>query len=224
MPFFFGRAVDGRVVIEGEDARHLARSLRARAGEVIDVVDPGGWLLQVRLSAVGGQRVEGVVESSVPHLVEPRLQVTVGLAMLPSAALEAALARCVELGAAQFLLVAAERSVGRALRPERWVAICREAAMLAGRLVVPSVIEPRPLRSVVEGAVRPVLLDRGARARLASLALGSACTLLIGPEGGWTAAELGVVREQASLGPRNLRAENAAAAAVAVSLAVAGDL
>jgi 16S rRNA (uracil1498-N3)-methyltransferase len=68
-----------------------------------------------------------------------------------------------------------------------------------------------------------VLLDAGASARLASLPTGER-TLAIGPEGGWTAAERALVPTRAGLGPRNLRAENAAAAALTVALAVAGDL
>ena len=44
--------------------------------------------------------------------------------------------------AGSFVLVAADRSVARAAKPERWATICREAAMLAGRLVVPEVTGP----------------------------------------------------------------------------------
>lgn len=224
MPAFFGSAVEGRVTIEGADARHLARSLRARPGEVIDVVDPAGWLLRVRLDAVGDSAVSGVVEAASPHQPEPRLRLVVGLAMLPAAALEEALARCTELGAAGFVLVEAARSVGRGAKPARWAAICREASMLAGRLVVPSVSGPVSLEAALAGAGRAVMLDRRAEGRLASLDLGEGAMVLIGPEGGWTEDELARVPERASLGPRNLRAENAAAAAVVVSLVAAGDL
>ena len=223
MPFFFGHAERGRVSIEGEDARHLARSLRARPGELIDVVDPAGALLRVRLDAVSAARVEGVVERSEPHRPEPALDLTVALAMLPAPALEAALSRCTELGAARFVLVQAERSVARGAKPERWAAICREAAMLAGRLRVPEVAGPLRLAEALPRLARPVLLDRGAAPRLAGLDLRPAATLLVGPEGGWTAAEATLVPEHGTLGPRNLRAENAAAAATAIAVATAGD-
>jgi 16S rRNA U1498 N3-methylase RsmE len=48
-------------------------------------------------------------------------------------------------------------------------------------------------------------------------------TLLIGPEGGWTPEEVGVAARAARLGPRNLRAEHAAAAALTVALTARGD-
>ena len=71
MPAFFGRRVGGRVLIEGNDARHLARSLRARPGEVIEVVDPDGLLLTVLLDSVTTERVEGSVSSERLHQPEP---------------------------------------------------------------------------------------------------------------------------------------------------------
>ncbi len=97
--------------------------------------------------------------------------------------------------------------------------------MVAGRLVVPEVVGPVGLTEALGLGSRAVVLDRGASVRLADLRLGSSgAMLLIGPEGGWTPEEIALVGERASLGPRNLRAENAAAAAVAVALAAAGDL
>ncbi|HEX6350266.1 MAG TPA: RsmE family RNA methyltransferase [Candidatus Dormibacteraeota bacterium] len=217
MPFFFGRRDGDRVVIEGADARHLARSLRARPGERISVVEPGA-LLSVRLVSVAADSVTGMVEASRPHDVEPSVRVTVGLALLPAAALEEALARCTELGAWSFIVISAARSVGRGARLERWSAICREAAMLAGRWHVPSVSGPIAVSELPADAV---LLDRGAAEPLAALDLGSRseATLLIGPEGGWTEEEAARFARRASLGPRNLRAPNAAAAAVAIALA-----
>jgi 16S rRNA (uracil1498-N3)-methyltransferase len=231
MPYLFVSPVGDRVEIEGRDAQHLARSLRVRPGERIEAVDPGdgvsGRLLTVEVETAGADRVTGVVVEAREHRPEPRTATYLALAMLPAPALEQALARCTELGAAGFLLVEAERSVARTRaggKAARWAAICREAAMLAGRLRVPEVEGPVPLARLV-GQVpgELVLLDAGGRAPLSSLP-GGERTLAVGPEGGWTAAERALVRTHASLGPRNLRAENAAAAALTVALAAAGDL
>ena len=56
--------VRDRVVIEGDDAHHLARSLRARPGEEIEVVDPEGFMLKVRLEVVTPARVEGAAPAA----------------------------------------------------------------------------------------------------------------------------------------------------------------
>ena len=63
MPSFFVERDGGRAVIVGDDARHLARSLRARVGEEIEVIDPAGLMLTLRLDHVSAERVEGTVVS-----------------------------------------------------------------------------------------------------------------------------------------------------------------
>ena len=225
MPYFFVERREGdRVWITGADARHLGGPLRARSGEIITAVDTGRQeLLTIRLLAVGKDETAGVVEAAKPHRPEPSTRVTMCLAMLPAAALEEALSRCTELGADRFLLVTAERSVARGVKPERWAAICREAAMLAGRIRVPEVAGPVGLAEAKDTAAPLFMLDRAAPDALHAVALPDAFSLGIGPEGGWSAPEL-EGGEVLSLGPRNLRAPNAAAAALAVALATRGDL
>src|SRR5205823_429067 len=68
MPYFFARRQGDLVEITGADARHLARSLRARPGERVSVVEPAGRLLTVRLESVGPAVAVGRVEAEV----EPR--------------------------------------------------------------------------------------------------------------------------------------------------------
>jgi 16S rRNA (uracil1498-N3)-methyltransferase len=219
LPYFFASREGRRVEIRGPDARHLARALRAKPGERISVVEPEGRLLTVRLSAVDPSLVRGVVEEETEHHPEPERRVVLAVAMLPAPALDLVLSRCTEAGAAGFLLVAAERSVGRGIRPERWAAICREAAMLAGRLRVPEVSGPLPFAQAWRGASNPLLLDRSGPPMAAQ---GGEATLFIGPEGGWTPTELEAAGDRrASLGPRNLRADTAAL--VGLSLALAGQ-
>lgn len=216
MPHFFALRAGDRVEITGADAGHLARSLRARPGERISVVDPAGWLLTVRLETVTPSAVTGRVEAEVEHRPEPELPVTMAIAMLPATALELALSRCTEAGAAGFVLVDAERTVARGRKPERWAAICREAAMLAGRLVVPPVTGPVAFSQAWAGAERPYLLDRGGRPLEG---LDGPATLFVGPEGGWTPRERATAGDRVlSLGPRNLRADTAALVALALAL------
>jgi 16S rRNA (uracil1498-N3)-methyltransferase len=218
LPYFFGRRQGDRVEIEGADARHLARSLRARPGERISVVEPEGRLLTVRLRSVAASLVVGEVEAEVEHRPEPERRITLAVAMLPAPALDLVLSRCTEAGAAAFVLLQGERSVARGARPDRWGAVCREAAMLAGRLVVPEVRGPLPLAEVWAGAARPLLLDRSGPA---GHPLPESETLFVGPEGGWSPAELALAgARRASLGPLNLRADTAAL--VALTLALAG--
>ena len=219
MPASFARRDGDRAVIEGGDARHLARSLRARVGEEIEVIDPAGYMLTVRLESVSSERVEGVVVSQREHRPEPEAKITIAIANVPAPALELVLSRCTEGGAFAFHVFQADRSVARGAKRERWQTICREAAMLAGRLGAPRVDAMPSLQDVLTVAEHPVMLIRGAPQPLAKMASPRDITLLVGPEGGWTERELGLVEVKAGLGPRNLRADTAALVGLAVALA-----
>ena len=218
MPFFFAERDGDRAVVRGADAEHLARSLRVRVGEEIQVVDPAGFLLTVKVESVGRELVVGRVLAAEEHRPEPARNVVVAVAQLPAAALDLVLSRCTEVGAAGFCIVQAERSVARGGRQERWEAIVREAAMLAGRLRVPWVAGPSSLMEVLGKGSGCVMLVRGAARLLSDLPREGATTLLVGPEGGWTEGELAMVPVHASLGPRNLRADTAAIVATAIAL------
>jgi 16S rRNA (uracil1498-N3)-methyltransferase len=188
-------------------------------GEEIEVVDPDGFLLTVRLDQVSPERVEGVIVAQVEHHPEPQARITIAIAQLPAPALELVLSRCTEVGAYGFHVIHADRSVARGAKAERWSTICREAAMLAGRLRVPVVEGPSTLDEVVSASTHPVLLVRGAPVDLADLREPRDITLLVGPEGGWSDRELGLVANRAGLGPRNLRADTAAVVGLALALA-----
>jgi 16S rRNA (uracil1498-N3)-methyltransferase len=222
LPSFFVERDGERAAIVGDDARHLARSLRARVGEEIEVVDPAGLMLTLRLDRVSPERVEGTVVAERQHNPEPAARIVIAIAHLPAPALELVLSRCTEAGAAGFHVVQAERSVARGAKPERWRTICREAAMLAGRLAVPEVAGPSSLDDVIALSEHPVMLVRAAPRPLAEMAEPQNLTLLVGPEGGWSEREMARVSLQATLGPRNLRADTAALVGLAIALSRRG--
>ena len=183
------------------------------------MIDPAGFMLSVRLQAVSVDRVEGRIVSERPHQPEPSARITIAIANLPAPALELVLSRCTEAGAFAFHVIQAERSVARGAKADRWQTICREAAMLAGRLRVPAVEALPSLQEVLKTGESPVMLVRGAPRSLATMPSPRDITLLVGPEGGWTDRELALVEVKAGLGPRNLRADTAALVGLAVALA-----
>jgi 16S rRNA (uracil1498-N3)-methyltransferase len=219
LPAFFAKRDGDRAVIEGRDAGHLSRSLRARVGEEIEVIDPAGYLLTVRLETVSPDRVEGTVVAEQAHAPEPVAKITIAIANLPAPALELVLSRCTEAGAFAFRIFQADRSVARGAKADRWRTICREAAMLATRLRVPEVVAMDSLEDVVKVSEHPVMLVRDAPKRLLALAEPRDLTLLVGPEGGWSDRELDLAQIKAGLGPRNLRADTAALAGLAIAIA-----
>jgi 16S rRNA (uracil1498-N3)-methyltransferase len=241
VPRFFlpAGAVDGgRAVIEGADAAHLARSLRARPGERVVVVDAGGTEHGVVLEEVEPGRATGSVEWSRPATGEPGARVLV-LQALPAEGMDAAVEGLAEVGAAEIWPVLTRRTVARpdperaARRVERWRAIAREAAALAGRA---GPVPVQPLRGLDEAlaalpaGTRILACAVGGGSPLASVEAGGGRTLalVIGPEGGLAPEELAAILaaggEEVHLGPRVLRARLAGAVAAGILLARLGEL
>ncbi|HEX3606744.1 MAG TPA: RsmE family RNA methyltransferase [Candidatus Dormibacteraeota bacterium] len=239
MPRFFvpaGAVTGGGAVISGADAAHLARSLRARPGERVTVVDDAGREHGVLLEEVGAERARGRVEWSRPATGEPRARVLV-LQALPADGMDATVEALAEIGAAEIWPVLTRRTVARpapdraARRVERWSAIAREGAALAGRGAPVPVRAPRPLDealAALPAGIRLLACAPGAGTPLSAKATGTALALLIGPEGGLDPEELAAVRarggEEVHLGPRVLRSRLAGTVAVAVVLARLGEL
>jgi len=243
VPRFFvpaAHVAGGRARIEGDDAAHLARSLRAAVGERVVVADDAGSEHGVVIDVVGGERVEGAVEWSRPLTGEPGLQVHVVQA-LAKEGMDELVEALAEVGAAAIWPALTERTVARpdarraAHRTERWQAIARNAAGLAGRGAVPRVHALRPLGDVLAAlpaGTRVVACSVDAVQPLARLApaprAGERIAVVIGPEGGLSADELSALRHAgaslAHLGPRVLRARLAGVVATCTLLAAAGDM
>jgi 16S rRNA (uracil1498-N3)-methyltransferase len=143
--------------------------------------------------------------------------------------LEWGIEKVTELGVARITPVIARRtekhlSLAAAKRVDRWRRIVREASQQSRRSDVPMVDEPVALKQALEGvtAQTKLLLAETEQENLLSAALIGAndIALAIGPEGGWAAEEMQLFAangwKSVTLGPRILRAETAAIAALAV--------
>jgi 16S rRNA (uracil1498-N3)-methyltransferase len=144
--------------------------------------------------------------------------------------------KATELGVSELRPVITRRTIVERVNVERLAANATEAAEQTERLTVPVVREPEPLERLVAGwpAGRVLFLceETGDAPPLAEAARalnpGEGRAVLIGPEGGFDPAELDALHKSpfvkpVGLGPRVLRAETAALAALAVLQAVAGD-
>jgi 16S rRNA (uracil1498-N3)-methyltransferase len=216
----------------GEHAAHLVRVLRVRIGEVFDIV-AGASVRQGRVTKVTDQRVEFDLEDEVSSAQTPR--VTLLLAIFKFDRMEWAIEKCTELGVARIIPVIATRTdvhlvSAASKRIERWERIARQASEQSRRATAPefqlplklkeAVKVPSPLRIVLSESERQIPL----REALASRPSDGELLLAVGPEGGWTDAELALFSQavwiSASLGSTILRAETAAIAATAIAVSV----
>ncbi|GAB4424978.1 MAG: 16S rRNA (uracil(1498)-N(3))-methyltransferase [Chloroflexi bacterium OHK40] len=211
----------------------ISRVLRLRPGDQVLLLDGEGTACVVELVEVARAEVRGRVLRREPSGGEPRLEVSLYLALTRHERFEWSLQKAVELGARRLIPVQFARSLpadrADARRLERWRRIAREAAEQACRGRLPEVAEPCSFaRACEQAALAPralVLWEREAPA-LRDILRGHPAVphiaLLSGPEGGITPEELTAARAHGimptSLGPRILRAETAPIAAIAAIL------
>jgi 16S rRNA (uracil1498-N3)-methyltransferase len=212
----------------------MARVLRAVPGMEADVV-AGGHVFHAEVAAVSTSEVRFNLLVEVE--ADPALPVTLVMAVYKFDRMEWAIEKATELGVASIVPVMARRTekhlaTAAEKRVERWRRIAHEAAQQARRSDVPVIHTPVPLAAFVKGtssATRIVLAEQERTTTLRNAldeALASAgaempaLEVAIGPEGGWAPEEEALFDANGwravSLGPRILRAETAAIAALAV--------
>jgi 16S rRNA (uracil1498-N3)-methyltransferase len=191
------------------DAHHLQRVLRLAPGDPVTISDgAGGWRM-ARLGRSAAVEPDGAVH----HVVPPLPVLTVCFAVVKRERPEWTVQKLTECGVDRIVPIVTERSVVRwdderaARQQHRLEVIAREAAMQSRRVWLPEVTRvttfaeaaAMPGASLAERLGPPPTLDRP--------------VVLVGPEGGWSPAELAADIPHVGLGPNVLRAETAAVAA-----------
>ena len=224
----------GRVTLAGAEARHLLGPRRVRVGEPVLLADHEGRI--GRACLLEGSGATAVLEvHEIVTVPRPQPAVTVVQAILPAEAGSQAVALMTEVGVDAVVPWQASRSVATWTRErqgrDRWQASAHEATKVSGRPYPPTIAEPvtlGALTSAIGRAAWALLLDPGAvRSLPAELAAGAAepsdVTLVIGPEGGFTAEEAAALGDAGArpvrLGPTILRSRHAGAIAAALVLA-----
>jgi 16S rRNA (uracil1498-N3)-methyltransferase len=235
------------LALRDDQARYLTQVLRLKLGAHVRVFNgrDGEWSAAIAetgrrdaIISIGEQLRSQTAPSSLALLFSP----------LKRQATDWLVEKATELGVGVLQPVMAKRTVAETVRVDRLIAIAREAAEQTERLDVPEVREPITLPRVVDGwpddraliyadeagddAAKPWGGEKGRGApllrALSAIKPGAVFSLLIGPEGGFDPEERAMLRgfsfvTPVSLGPRILRAETAAVAALAVLQAGAGD-
>jgi 16S rRNA (uracil1498-N3)-methyltransferase len=219
--------------LTGDQAVHLARVLRAEPGQIFDVV-AGGFLHRAEVTSVSESEVLFTLHEELES--DTALPLHLLLAVFKFDHMEWAIEKATELGVSQITPVLARRTekhlaLAAAKRAERWRRIALEASKQSRRTTIPEIAEPIPLKVALELEQSPIriLLSETEQATPLSAALtnsvgptgNESIALAIGPEGGWTPEEMALFTEHhwtsVTLGPRILRAETAAIAAIAIA-------
>jgi len=233
LPRLFVRAPLGegaRVELDPGQANYLGTVLRLKTGAELLLFDgqSGEWL--ARIAEAGKKRMILLVERRSRER-ETIPDVWLAFAPVKRAQTDWLVEKATELGAARLIPVMTRRTVAERVRLDRLEAIAIEAAEQCGRTVLPDIAEPVPLARFLAGGYANLTLyfaDEGGGEPAAEAFKPGPAVILIGPEGGFGEDERAAIRAAAnavpiSLGPRILRAETAALAALASFMAIAGD-
>ena len=218
------------VGLDGAQANYLGNVLRLTEGGEVLLFDgvSGEWLARV-VEAGKRRMILGVVEATRAQEAVPDL--TLAFAPIKKGRIEFLIEKAVELGVARLEPVITRRTIVDKLNLERMRSHIIEAAEQCGRTALATIAEPVKLAAWLKGWDPGRTLyfadETGGEAAAAAFGAGPA-TILVGPEGGFTPEEGEAIRalpnaKAISLGPRILRAETAALAAVTTYMALAGD-
>ncbi len=231
--FIDDELAEGRnVTLDGQHAHYLVKVMRVQEGDAIILCDniTGEW--SARVGQVDKRRVDAVVEQRLrPREDVPDLWLCP--ALLKKDRFDIVLEKATELGARRVQPVITRRCVADKLNSERARTITVEAAEQCARTALPELSESLKLSALLNDwpADRAMFFadeEGGDPAATAFAQHEGPAAILIGPEGGFDDAERAAVRAHpaaraVSLGPRILRGETAAIAALSVWMSQAGD-
>jgi 16S rRNA (uracil1498-N3)-methyltransferase len=219
-----------RIELDAGQANYLGNVMRLGAGSELLVFDGGSGEWLARIAEAAKKRMTLSVEQRTRD-AETVPDVWLAFAPVKRAQTDWLVEKATELGAARLIPVMTRRTVAERVRLERLKAIAIEAEEQCGRTVLPEIAEPAPLARLLEqrDANRTLYFaDESGGEQAASRFAAGPALILTGPEGGFAEEERDAIRSAPnaiaiSLGPRILRAETAALAALAAYMAVAGD-
>ena len=229
-----GAITPATIRITGDLLHHLRDSLRLHPGDSLSLNDGSGFRYRVEVTHVTSQAIDSRIVDRQTEPTSKTTPIVLGQALIKGDKMEWVIQKATELGVAIIVPIHSAHSVIKP-NPERlehqrsrWKRIARDAAQQSERWTIPTIADPVDLaeacRQFASTPLRSILVERSSGPSLATVPLPLDCqypiVLFVGPEGGWAVEEQRLAQEQGflplTLGPRILRAETAAIAALSI--------
>ena len=238
MPRFFKEYFENAPFIDGDDARHIMKSLRMKPGEPLVVCDTHGFDYNCVISGCSTDRVELEIKEKRKNATEPTVFVTLYLCLTKGDKMDGVVRQSVEMGVSRIVPVLSSNCVSRpdekslSKKQERWQKIADEAAGQSGRGILPEVQKCVSLKRAAEISEQDDIClfcyELGGEPLQTLDKSVNKISVIIGPEGGFTADEAEMLLSHnacvTTLGPRILRAETAPIAALAAVMLQSGNM
>jgi 16S rRNA (uracil1498-N3)-methyltransferase len=212
--------------IQSEELHHLSKVLRKKVGETIIVVDGEEHAYKAILESISKSAAECKILQTFHRFNEPDIEVKLAFALLKNPSrVDFLVEKCTELGAREFIPMGTERTIVSKAHTERLQKIALSAMKQCGRSYLPrihslmSILDALAYLKDCEGRfIMHEMASEGNAARRKTILQCRSVGVLVGPEGGFTEEEVQAAQSAGfvpvSLGPRRLRSETAAIAAV----------
>lgn len=226
------------ILLDGESARHIAKSLRMKVGDMLTVTDGKGNDYGCRIDEITRDTVHLIICYQQASGSEPSCKVTIYQGVPKGSKLEDIIQKCVELGVTKIVPTLTSRCVSRpdeksaGKKNQRYQKIALEAAQQSGRGIIPEIGEMITLRQAAandDSEIKLVFYEGGGEA-LKNI-INTDCrsiSVYIGPEGGFEKSEVEMITAagglQATLGPRILRTQTAPVAALSAIMLLTDNL
>lgn len=219
---------EGKVILDEEQSRHIARSLRMRVGDMLTLACGDGFDYGCVIDEITADSVILTVCYQQANNCEPDVKVSLYQGVPKGDKMEDIIQKCTELGIYEVTPTLTHRSVSRPdgkaaeKKNARYRKIALEAAQQSGRGIVPAVNRMTSLENAVKNdtAELKIIFYEGGGEKLSTQLLGNAksISIYIGPEGGFEESEVELIKSSggvaASLGARILRTQTAPVAAL----------
>ncbi len=231
-----------KVIISGDQARHLSLVLRVHAGEQVTVLDGQGYSYRCRILHAHKKEVTAEIIDRSPYSAESPIAVTLAQGLPKGEKMSLIIQKSTELGVHRIIPLITERSqVRHTEKIERWRKIAISASQQSGRDKVPVIDDPVDFRGFLSarsaagdnGECQGLICAEEHKGKNMKQVLDTMhnmknMVLVVGPEGGFTKEEVATAVEkgftEVSLGPRILRTETAPIAALSIVQYEMGDM
>lgn len=231
--FYTDTLTQNLAVLEGEEFLHAAKVTRHKVGYQIIVCNGDGWDYHAKITEIGKNSLTAEIFKKEANTAEPKGRVVLMQAVCKE--LDFIVQKAVELGVTDIVPFYSARTNVQNVNGERLTRIATEAAKQCGRARVPVVHTPDYLNAAVKSTANiakiGILCYENSRKKGILHTLKKDMqdvAVCVGSEGGFTAEEVGFLREngffEVSLGARILRAETAAISALTLVMSAIGEM